>query len=235
MIREMFLSELKRTLSLNDFFSCYDFNIIEEKQNTVKIIFLSDDRYYFKFAIPTAKTEMENKYGKDYLYIYSATVSPWASAVCEEIGFRRKENLLNAIIEWMKYLKEDLINTPINRKILEHEKKLNEFYEILNNMEDEYLSEEEMNLFVSRIDELEKNMVNNINELNKKAEEKDRIINSLKNEFDTLKEKMDIFNKKGFFKSFASKIMTWSLDPNNQKLIGNGVAFVRNMIEHKKD
>jgi hypothetical protein len=200
MIREAFRNEIENTLNSNVFFSCYDFKTTEEAQNNVKILYLADNRYSFQFKIPTFTTEFNDKYDKKYQsYYYGATVSPWASAICENVNFQGKESLLSGIQEWMMYLKEDLLNSLINRKIQEHEEKLNELNEIIDNISEEYLSENETKELTSRIDEPELNMEKNINELNKRAEEKEILIKSLKEEIEALKEKMGILNKKIFW------------------------------------
>lgn len=234
MIREVFRNEIGNALGSNTFFSYYDFEIAEEVSNIVKILYLPDDEYYFKFTIPTSRMESENRHNTKEYY-YKATIAPWTSAICENANFEGKEELLNGIMNWMNYLKEDLLNTPINRKIQEHEKRLNEFGEVINNMGDEYLSPGEIQELIRRIDELELSMEENINALNKKSEEKEMLIKSLKEEIEAIKEKMEIFNKKNFFRTFAAKIMQWASNPINQKLLGNGVTMVKNLIEKKTD
>jgi hypothetical protein len=244
MIREIFRNEIGSTLKTNTFFSFFDFKITEEQQNVVNILYLPDNKYYFQFDIPTSTVEFKKYYDERHSeqysekyreYYYSAIISPWKSAIRENVSFEGKKSILNGIKQWMTYLKEDLLNTPINRKVQEHEEKLNELSGIIDNVENDYLSENEKQELINRINDLELHMIKNIDELNKKSEEKEILINSLKEEIELLKEKMQIFNKKNFFRTFAAKIVEWAIKPENQKLIGNSVDVVKNLIENKKD
>jgi len=236
MLRESFKSELEKCLNSNSFFSYFDFEVIEDEKGVVSIEFLTENKYYFNFKIPTSTSEFEDKYEKKYSeYYYKTTISPWISALSENVNFIGKNALFSGIKEWMKYLQEDLLSIPVNRKIQEHENKLNEINEIIETMNNDYLSEDEKEQLVQRIDQLEQNMIKSINELNKKVEEKESLIQSLKSEFEALKEKTEIYNKKNFFKTFAAKIVQWTSDPNNQKILGSGITIVRNLIENKKD
>jgi predicted RNase H-like nuclease (RuvC/YqgF family) len=112
-------------------------------------------------------------------------------------------------------------------------KKINEFTELLDNLENKYFTEDEADNLIKKIDELQQSMISNINDLSKKSEEKENLINELKSEINALKRKIDIFDKKGMFKSLVAKMFQWAAKPENQKLIGDGVTIARNLIENK--
>lgn len=236
MLREVFKRQLEERFSSNSFFSLYDFSIDEDKpkENQVNIIYLPDSKYHFNFIIPDSKTEIKEDYGSENKYVYNALIAPWQTAEIEKVKFYSKDAFLNGIDDWLKYLEEDLLSKPVNRKIKHFEEQLNEFIVIIEDFDDKYFTEEEAKNLEDKINEIQQAMISNINQLNKKTEEKENMISELKLEIEALKKKIDIFDKKGMFKSFVAKIFQWTTKPENQKLIGDGVSIVKNLIENRQ-
>ena len=236
MLREIFKKEIEDCLSSNKFHSLYDFSIEEDKpkENHIRIIYLPDKKYYFTFEIPNFKSELKTDFGQERKYIYTTVIAPWQTAEVEKAKFYSKDEFLNGIKDWLKYLEEDLLSIPVNRKIKQVEENLHLFMETIDNLENKYFTDNEAKDLITKIEEIQESMVNNINQLNKKSEEKEILINELKTEIEALKIKVDIFDKKGMFKSLIAKIFQWTAKPENQRLIGDGVTIVKNLIENKQ-
>lgn len=55
-------------------------------------------------------------------------------------------------------------------------------------------------------------------------------INKLHIDIDTLKETLNSFNKKGWFKSFTSKIFKWTSNSENRKMLKDGYSIVKEFL-----
>jgi hypothetical protein len=237
MFREKFKQEIEETLAKSTFFSVFDFNIIQDKEKSsiITIYYKYDSEYFLEFEIPTSTTEVEQQYSRKSYYYYKAKISPWDAAKVEKVAFESKDKFLSGILTWLKYLEEDLLSIPLNRKINDYEQKLAEYTEMVNDLDGEYFSRSDAENLKSKISELQEQMIANINNLYKKSDEKEEYINNLKKEIEALKSKFEILDKKSVFKSLFGKFLQWSSRPENQKLIDDGSKFFKSLIENKPD
>ncbi|WP_063668326.1 hypothetical protein [Aliivibrio fischeri] len=231
MLRLKFKEKIGTVLSSNSFFSLYDF-IISESKSSVKIEYGIDPRYCFSFVIPSSQSSIKDMYGTNKnIYIYRAEISPWETAIKENTEFESQDLLLNGISRWLTFLKEDLNSTPTLRRIERIEEKFLEFSKKADSFNGEYFTVEESENLKAKFEELSKKMEDAINTLSIQSEEKTERINTLQEEIESLKCKLDILDKRGVIRSFVGQLMQWSSKSENQTLIEGAGAIAKELIE----
>jgi hypothetical protein len=194
MLRLKFKEKIGKVLSSNSFFSRYDFTINESK-DSVNIEYGIDPKYCFSFVIPSSKSRVKDNYDNfDNMYVYNATISPWETAIKENTQFKSQESLLNGMSNWLIFLKEDLYSTPALRRIENIEEQFLEYSKKADLLSGEYFTVEESENLKDKFEELSQKMEDAINSLSIQATEKTEKINTLKDEVESLKRKLEILD-----------------------------------------
>jgi len=197
---------------------------------------LFDKRFYHKIFVPetmvTYKVEngFNNSYDTKSAYKFKINTCPGELILEEGFEYYGKDKMLHSISDWLIRIWEELQALPFNREINNIKTKVDELYEQFSNISDDYFNDEEAEKLKEKLDELHNKFEEQIRKQKITEEELSKKIEKLDKEIDSLKQTVKIYNKKNWFKSFSSKILNWASDPQNQKMIKNGVDIVKGFL-----
>lgn len=212
--------------------------------------FLSDD-----FII---KTENYPKYIKliiEYLYLpqykfegviykdeekFDANYNPGTVTLIFKKNNLVKNEFLSAIREWLENTYSEMTRAPIERKVKEHDEILKSWQEKIHSMGEEgehFFTKEEGEELRDKLNELEELLKNEIIEKDKNDENtyaQKRDLNKLSSEINTLRQHLEVLNKKNWFLSFSVRLFTWI--KRNPDMTRRVAGFSREMLpENVKD
>ncbi len=241
MIRNKTLQEIRLLVEKHKRFTVTDFKF-ETKGDKLDIKYEYEDKFYFTISIPNETTTINQETKETHLirtvtkdssyqdYHFKGHCSPGKLSMTEYLDFYTEGQLYKSISNWLDNLWDELLAIPISRQIEEQEKFINEIQERLKDLPDSYFDLAEMQDLISKIDSLEKkfqekleNEVHDKNELKRKIEE-------LHNEFETLKATLGSVKKKGWFKSFATKTITWLTKEENRKFLKDAKDYIQPLL-----
>ncbi|GEM_PF-3674540 len=241
MINNTFLIEIKSKIDNNNKFSSNDFKIFY-KNPYLNIIYIYDDKYYFKVKIPQYASRIikTEKYGSGILagereieikqYEFTGTTSPGNFSIKEELNLKGKSDLFEELEYWLINLWEEITISPEIRRINEIEEEINKINQNFENISEDNFSKDEIETLKEKLDILEQQF----NEkLEAEIEDKENLKNNLRelhNEIEKLKFQSQILNKKNWFKSFGGKIFTWISKEENRKFLKDTGEFIKPLL-----
>lgn len=196
------------------------FKAIENELNSKH--FLSDD-----FNI---KTESYNSYIKliinySYLpqyvfegYIYKdeekfeVQFNPGAVTTAVKKDNLLRQEFLMAIREWLNNTYSEMTNSPIERKLKEHDEILKSWQEKIHSMGEEgehFFTKEEGEELRNKLNELEELLKNEIVEKSGNDYAQKQDLDKLNSEINTLRQHIEVLNKKNWFLSFSVRFFNW--------------------------
>ncbi|OFY16579.1 MAG: hypothetical protein A2X02_05420 [Bacteroidetes bacterium GWF2_29_10] len=237
MIRPKFKQDIRVFIDENPKFSSIDF-IIDINNNTIVIKYAYDASYYFKCAIPNSlsiikKEIVERKISisNDEDYHFKGYYCPGQFVTQEEFDVYGERNLYYAIKKWMNCLYEDLLTIPINRKIAEQAKIINDINDKIKDYDDDsYFSDLEITEIKTKIDKIEEDLKKQLEVQEKENKELKQSILELHKEFENLKLMTHSLNKKNWFKAFFYKTSAWLAKEENRKFLSNTAEIIKPML-----
>ena len=227
MLRDKIYQEIIQTIDSHGRFESSDFNIETKKINTgvrLTITYLIDSKYYIIIDIPSAAN------ANSYNYTISAKVCPGPLAFEEQLSLSSKNDILNNIKTWLDCIWEELLTNPFIKKMESQQSQIDEILKNYDNISDTYFTLEEANELKIRLDKLEGDLKAEIQKNTQEKRGQEIEINKLHKDIETLKETLHSFKKKGWLKSFTSKVVKWSMNSDNRKLLGDGYKVVRELL-----
>ncbi|WP_417394023.1 hypothetical protein [Gimesia chilikensis] len=224
MLRRSFLNEIRQELNLHPYVYPEDFEISSSTQTvTSKLIirYLYDTSRCF-----TATIDNERKTYDEVDYTPSLKVtlrySPGDIAGDEREVVYGKNSLLRAIGEWAARIKEDLCLEPNLRATEELGKKMQSFEDQLKDIPDNPASEEQLEKLRDLINDVEKQLTEQIESLEDSVEVKEKRIKELEIQFELLRENAKSGNFRDILRQLGSRFYRVASDPSLPKLIQNG-------------
>jgi hypothetical protein len=202
MIRNKFLASI--TKQLNEFpFSQNDFDInMSESYNGnsihIKITYRYIEKFNFSFTLPKNSNPEIN-----------ADRCPGAIVENESIILKGKDSLLSSISNWLFAINEEMTYMPFVREFEEAKAKFSVMEEKFNEIPNQYFSKEEGELLKQKLENLEKDFEQKLREEIVSKETLENEIFIMKQDLEQLKSQVDSLNKRGWFKSFGTKIYGW--------------------------
>ena len=168
---------------------------------------------------------------EDYLdYKIEGKICPGELAFIEEIEEKGKNGIALLIDRWLYNLWDELLTSPVNREFSKQKQEIEELKRKYENPSEEYFSSEEVISMKARLEKLEKDFSEKIRQEIHDQKEVDQKIQDFHKEIEVLKATVSALNKKGWSKSFATKIFTWFSKPENQKLLKAGKDLITSML-----
>ncbi len=233
-MRNTFLNELHEVLSKGSFFELTDFEIersVDKGGDTrLTIKYAPNPEFRVYSQIPLSRDTKD--YGNDF--IISANVFPGEININEFVKFKGKAKFFQGLEEWKARVYEELLTIPLIRQSENQKQQIEEILEELDDLDNTFFTRGEAEALKERLDELEARFVDSIK---LHAEDEDRQgerLKTLHEEIEDLKSKTESRTKKGWARSFAHKFVTWSSDPDNQKLLGTGAKAIKLLLEAGK-
>lgn len=235
MIRQELAQEIEKAINKTGYFNINDFSIETKPVGTayVKLVlkYNYDDKYKIELNIPNTKSVDKSSGYDSFNYGITGNMCPGELAFNEEIFFRGgSKELVESIINWLEYLRSDLFATPANRLINEQKEELSKFEEKLSKIPDDYMTKQEIQDYLTRLDELESTFKEHLQKQIDNETELNQQIKSLQKEIEMLKNNAKTLKRRAFIRSVLSKIISWSANPTNQKLLKTGAQAIKPLL-----
>ena len=145
-----------------------------------------------------------------------------------EINLNDTDYLSNKISDWVYNIESEMEITPESRILKEHEEKIrnieDELNELFKGQEDSTFSYDEIIDLKDRLDNLEQDFKNKIEEYDEKHETLDNLISELNKEITSLKMQSNVLTKQSWLRSFTAKMYTFmQKHPKLTALIGASI------------
>lgn len=232
MIRDKFFRDITNTIDNHQRFESYDFKVASEKNSnsitTLTIKYLIEPKYIIVFKIPSSTTTEKESYSP--FYAFSGAVCPGPLSYEESFSFKGEDGVFHRIKTWLDCIWEELSANPIVKIVESQQEQIDEIYAKFETVKDEYFSDEEAKDLRNKLDELEEKLKQQINQSTENKKELEMKVSKLHGDIDTLKQTINSFKKKGWLRSFTSKVFKWSKDSENRKLLKDGYSVIRNFL-----
>jgi hypothetical protein len=237
MIRDKFYRDISNTIDNHPRFDSSDFKIEPSKgQNgavNLTIRFGIEPKYKIFFKIPNSTTTEKDGY-RSY-YVFSGTVCPGPLAFDETFSFQGEEGVFERITTWLNCIWEELSSNPIVKKVESQQQQIDEIFEKFEDVKDDFFTVDEASELKKRLDELEETLKAQIQQSTEDKKVYEQEVYKLHTDIDTLKQTINSFNKKGWIKSFTSKVFKWTKNSDNRKMLADGYKVVKEFLpEHLK-
>ncbi|MFH6947322.1 hypothetical protein ACHRV6_02420 [Flavobacterium sp. FlaQc-51] len=233
MIREKVYKDINNTLDKHSRFESSDFKIEPNKDKSssytlLTITYSMEPKYKIIFQIPTSKTS--DKEGYSVYYAISGNVCPGPLAYEENFSFKGDTGIFTQITTWLNCIWEELSSNPIVKKVEFQQQQIEEIFERFESIKDEYFSEDEAKELRKKLDKLEETLKEQIKQNQDNKKEFEKQFENLHNDIDTLKQTIHSFKKKGWLKSFTTKVFKWTKDSENRTLLKDGYKVIREFL-----
>lgn len=234
MIKNSFYKQIISSLEKSGRFEGADFRIDSQNESNtysgtpvkLKIYLLSDPKYYYSVDIPSKLSS--NSEG--YYYSFSGKCCPGPLAFIESFSFSTTKSLLESIAIWVDNIWLELTHNPVVQTILNKQQQVEDLLETYSNIEDTYFKEDEIIDVKQRLDNLEASLSNDLKQAISDKKQLEIELNNLKNDIETLKQTVAAFKKKGWFKSFSTKVFKWTKNGENRKLLKDGYQVLKEFL-----
>lgn len=201
-LTKTFLKEVEYELNSEHFLSD-DFNIKTESYNNyikliIKYSYLA--QYMFEGYIYTNEER------------FDARFNPGTVAIIVKKENLLKQEFLMAIREWLKNTYNEMTNSPVERKVKEHDEILKSWQEKIQSMGEEgehFFTKEEGEDLRKKLNELEELLKNEIIGKEESEYEQKQDLDKLNSEINTLRQHLKVLNKKNWFLSFSVRLFAW--------------------------
>ena len=238
MIREKVFKDIAATIDEHMRFDSTDFKIESVKEQrskneytTLTIRYSIESKYMIVFKVPNSETQDDNGY-RTY-YSFSGSVCPGPLAYEETFSFKGERGIFERITIWLNCIWEELSSNPVVKKVESQQQQIDEIFEKfekLGNISDNYFTVEEANALQERLDSLEAIIKEQITQNQNDKELFEQEVIRLHTDIDTLKETILCLKKKGWLKSFTSKVFKWTKDSENRLLLKDGYAMIKEFL-----
>lgn len=247
MLRPAIKRKIYQILDSNEFFTFNDFITKESKEyegTTLRIEYEYKPEYYCELKLPDntstlTKEEFKttgfglggNKKIEEYQeYVITGKVCPGTLSKTETMERNGKDSFRGIITLWMNNLWQDLTEEPLNRAFSLQKDEIEQIKKKLDSVPEDPFTAEEEESVIERLNKLEEEFKKKIREQFEEKKEIDKRTRELKKEIEHLKMTVSSLNKRGWFKSFATKTFSWLSKPENQKLLKSGKDLVQNLL-----
>ncbi|MBK8806957.1 MAG: hypothetical protein IPO21_10060 [Bacteroidales bacterium] len=233
MIREKFYKDINNTIDKHIRFDSADFRIEPVKTpqfayTTLTIKYTVEPKYKIIFKIPSSTTTDNNSYSP--YYAFSGNVCPGPLAYDETFSFKGEVGVFERINIWLNCIWEELSSNPIVKKVENQQQQIEEIFEKFESIQDGYFTDDEAEELKMRLETLEETLKAQIKQNGEEKKMFEQEVTKLQNDIDTLKQTVQSLKKKGWLKSFTSKVYKWTKDSNNRKMLNDGYSVIREFL-----
>lgn len=224
-----------KTLRKDSFFTEHDFSIHSESGNkgvilTIKCNF--DNSYYFQVTISSNREEY--KPGNQE-YILRGQRCPGSLSILENVTYIGKAKLLDGIYEWVMSIKEELLAIPTYRKIEDQKKEISKLEAWIKTVPDDYFSQAEAKDLKERLNALEELFTQRVTQEVATKQELEQEIKKIQEELEILRSQVDILKQPKWWGALFGRLMNWTADPDNRKLISSTAEVAKLLLPDGKE
>jgi len=203
-------------------FRSMDFAISDAKDSRKRPIILVRYRhhqaYSFSATLPLERNEERSSNYKS-VYVIECSLTPGSIGDQEVRKAEDTDGLLAALSQWLGYLQQELDALPTRRAILEQQAQLQELFEHIQQLPDEFMSREEALEVTARLVQLEDQLVARLEAAAKDQDALKKELADLHRDFDEMRTQLQSHTKRGWLGSAAVRLRRWVTDPDNKKLL----------------
>ncbi len=234
MIRDKIYRDITKTIDEHHRFDSSDFKVDTTKgQNSAVLLtirFNIEPKYKIVFKVPNSTTTIDKEnYGRPF-YSFSGNVCPGPLAFEESFTFQGEPGIFENINTWLNCIWEELSANPVVKQVENQQQQIDEIFAKFETIKDGYFTVDEAVKLTIRLDELEETLKSQIHQTNEDKKAYEQEVGRLHMDIDTLKQTINSFNKKGWLKSFTSKVFKWTKDSENRKLLLDGYKVIREFL-----
>lgn len=241
MLKESFKIKIIKYLDETCIFKSADCDFLEEERKEYssnytdfQIKLKYDDSYFFIISVPDFKSNPFGSNDKEAKFWFEIKYSPGEYSKSEVATVDDVEKILKNILQWTQLIKEEFLNTATNKTFMDEIKKQEEKIAMVSEkimaMEDGFISKEESEVFVSKLEEIEENFIKKMNDQASENKKLKSELDKMKEEIKFLKETVNGSDRKKWLKMLAAKIISWSKNPANKQLVDAGVEIAKNAL-----
>lgn len=221
MLRNTIINDFYNTIDNHGKFTNAEFAVDSKIKNDeavdVSITFLADPQYRINFYVQTvAAKEVQD----------TGDMNPGKVMQREGFYFDGITNVDIVIKKWLDNLWQEVSTASSFRKTQEREKLVNEFISKFGPLTDEHFTEYEEIKVESYLDIVEGKLKEMLEKSAKDKVELEAKLERLHKDFETLKQSIPVYKKKGWVRNYGTKVVKWMLDSDNRKLLENTYDFI---------
>lgn len=156
--------------------------------------------------------------------------SPGKILTREHEIIHESDELIQQVASWVQRIDTELSAIPLNRKLSEQQRELDELTEQFAGIPEDFFSKEEAEDLKCRLDQFEEQFAESIRQGTADKVEANRRISSLHDEIQMLKRQLDTLNQKGWTRSALVRITNWARDPLNRQLLKSGGELAKELL-----
>lgn len=220
MIRTSLLNQINEMIVGTQYFEPSEFIVNTTQQddkNVLQIQHRFDTAYRFAAWIPNQKSRDKDSYSVDFRIV--AQVCPGEISATENVSYVGRRELFTGIQEWLMRVKDEIVATPAYHRATQQQVQLEDTLKELRDLDDAYFSQEEIDRFKSKLDELELKLAENIRNTVEDQNEQKLRIEKLETEISMLKQKLSSHKKRAWAGSLVSRLIQWAEDPICRKVL----------------
>jgi hypothetical protein len=232
MLREQFVAEVRTALERNGYFAD-DFDLHQKRQGEYVVLKL---RYRFHAGFElTAQIrivapgplsmEVDEKVGT-----VNIEASPGDYLQREETTVHDKDELLDYLHEWVARIAAELEAIPVNRRLDEQRKLIEELASQFSEESAGYYTAAEATELRARLDEFEKRLTESIKASAKNKKEAGARISELHQQVELLKTQVEVLQKRHWTKSAVIRLAGWLRDPLNRQMLESGTDLAKSLL-----
>jgi len=228
MLRNNVLRAISDILS-DGYFASDDFEIKSEdgRYGEKLSLIYKYNTYYFTVSLPGAASKVED----NLAYKITGEMSPGYISMKETFSLLNYDGLMNGIKAWRGLIKQELSDAPVIRALQKQQAEIEKLSESIREMDEGVFTDEEILQMKKKLDDLHIKMEETIksNETDKQKLKKE--LDSLKDQFNGLKDSLITSDKKNFARKLVSRIAAWLQNPDNRALLKDSAQVVKGIIE----
>ena len=236
MLRPRTLAEIQHVIAESGYFKVADFSLTstDSPEGTrLKIEYQYDPVYVFDVVVPSEKTTGKSVLvwldGGSYFSVVGHA-SPGELSAVEPVGFKGLDGLREGIAEWLKRLRTELQTEPVIRQFAEQEQALADLLQQVQDLPDVYFSKEEAQDLVRRLEELERQLAENLSQNVADKNELASRVAAIHADIEMLKQNVGNIKKPGWARALVIRAAEWAKDPLNRQLLRNGAEVARDLL-----
>lgn len=230
MLRNRTLVQLNEIFQNSKYFRWDDFKLQTSDTNSGSLLtikYLYDPAFCLTVRVPTEKTAFGNSQSQ---FVINGEVCPGELNRKEPVSFMGLEGLRAGLESWLNRIRGENESGPVIRQMREQEEQIAALRGELASVPDEFFSREEAADLKTRLDDLERRLIENLKKNTKDKNEVADRISQISADIQMLKDTMNAVPKSSWAGAVCSRAFGWLKDPVNRQLITSGAQVATELL-----
>lgn len=198
----------------------------------LRIVFRPEPAYTFRavMEIPSGLEKRLQGYYREEKSEIVAEASPGEFYFTEPLTFDTPAAMVVGIHDWVDRIESELQARPVNRELQRQQQEIEGLIQQFQQMPEQYFTRDEAEDVRARLDALEERLAENIRQNVENERQAEAKIAKLHADIETLKDRLDAFDKAGWAKTFFIRVAKWMSDPINRKVLKSGAEVAQKLL-----